>query len=466
MRRYTIHKIHLSLFIILGSFPGFAQITLDTSDYINFERDVYAVHYNTKNHLSQNTITSMNVDQDGYLWFFTESELSRFDGQNFTSDYTALRSKQLYKYPDGSLFIPGRLNLATQNGGIIPDSIGGKNKILFSNRGLYIMRDSTWTTAQIKSIPKHCKFIRTKSGDCYAYSHKGIFYRTKSGWDTLQKTNLIRGHNVFAGDSGFYFIDNNRHLWEYRRGRFKTRYLLSQFSENVSALWNYSPHAAYFYDNQSLYRFQEKNGHPVLKLWIRGVDIIGLKRVLELKETDSSNVFFLGTTTNGFYYCRKKRLSSKGLSLDRNKPNVVYAHVELHADSVLTGLGTIISKDSAYSILSSGNISNRHLFKDSKGRIWTDFKHNGSSSLGYYETQPDLNMEKVEVSRTILRVVEDKFGVIWAFREGILFRFNENQKKFQRADTLSTTSGMGFLMYNPYTHAIGFLVNLNFWFMI
>ena len=45
-------------------------------------------HYDVKDGLSGNTVYAITQDKDGFIWFGTETGLSRFDGSNF-KNYTA-----------------------------------------------------------------------------------------------------------------------------------------------------------------------------------------------------------------------------------------------------------------------------------------------------------------------------------------------------------------------------------------
>jgi len=47
------------------------------------------VHYDEKDGLAGSTVYDMCQDKDGYIWFGTESGLSRFDGTHFRNFTTA-----------------------------------------------------------------------------------------------------------------------------------------------------------------------------------------------------------------------------------------------------------------------------------------------------------------------------------------------------------------------------------------
>lgn len=52
-----------------------------------FQQELSYVHYDTKDGLAGSTVYDMCQDKEGFLWFATESGLSRFDGKNFKNFY-------------------------------------------------------------------------------------------------------------------------------------------------------------------------------------------------------------------------------------------------------------------------------------------------------------------------------------------------------------------------------------------
>jgi hypothetical protein len=54
---------------------------------LSFQQEFNYVHYDTKDGLAGSTVYDMCQDKEGFLWFATESGLSRFDGKNFKNFY-------------------------------------------------------------------------------------------------------------------------------------------------------------------------------------------------------------------------------------------------------------------------------------------------------------------------------------------------------------------------------------------
>jgi len=76
-------KRHIFIFILLFEFIG----------SLNAQYQIISETYSVENGLSQNSVTDMLKDDDGFLWFTTKDGLSRFDGYNF-KNYKA-SSKEL-----------------------------------------------------------------------------------------------------------------------------------------------------------------------------------------------------------------------------------------------------------------------------------------------------------------------------------------------------------------------------------
>ena len=49
------------------------------------ENDIIFEHFDTKNGLTQNSVTAIAQDELGYIWFSTQNGLNKFDGYNFTA---------------------------------------------------------------------------------------------------------------------------------------------------------------------------------------------------------------------------------------------------------------------------------------------------------------------------------------------------------------------------------------------
>jgi len=91
-----------------------------------FGHDVWTI----SNGLPQDSVRAITQTADGYLWFATPDEISRFDGVNFTvfSDSNTPLLKQsvvatMLATPDGSLWI------GTGNSGLLRYRNGGFEKI-------------------------------------------------------------------------------------------------------------------------------------------------------------------------------------------------------------------------------------------------------------------------------------------------------------------------------------------------
>ncbi len=66
-------KRYILIFILLFEFVA----------RVSAQYQIITENYSVENGLSQNLVTDMLKDDDGFLWFTTKDGLSRFDGYNF-----------------------------------------------------------------------------------------------------------------------------------------------------------------------------------------------------------------------------------------------------------------------------------------------------------------------------------------------------------------------------------------------
>lgn len=442
---------------MLAYFQSYSQIALDTSQYIDFQ-NVHLTHYSTKNALDQNSIGAFTVDKDGILWGSTELSLFSFDGDCFTLDYPYRGQKHMAKDSDGNLRIKGA---TSKNGQLIPDSLNHKN-IYIGLRGMHLFLDSLDNDFTLKELYKAGVACKTKSGDLYGNSPNEILYFNGHTWDTIYPKRVDR-LSSFTSDSSFYFLDDEHYLWKFTKGKFIAKYSLEHFSPDLSIIWNYNPFATYFFDRGRLFRFKEIKGVPTLQLWMKNVNVAGLHRVLEMTEVDSSSIFFLGSRTNGFYYGKPKILQSKGLTTNDGETNIVYSHVSLNGDSLLTGSGVVINDQGAYQKFNEQNLSSRNLFKDSKGRIWTTYQDKTAEISYFVYLSPENGFKPKRIGSDIFKHInEDDKGTIWGTSKDSLYQFDETEKLFKAEIALpkNLSEGAKDLYFNPFTSEL-WLLNRN-----
>ncbi len=165
---HYLMKYIIILLLATSPVAGHAQLN---------EKDFRSVNINTG--LSDNTVTSINQDDQGYIWIGTHDGLNRYDGSSFkkfikTNNPSSLQNNKIFRIK----------NLGENRLGIITDE------------GFQILDTRTYQT-QNYSIPDNTAF----------------FIYLNRTWDILE----IKGSGYFcATNTGFYwFTYNGKLVWRY-----------------------------------------------------------------------------------------------------------------------------------------------------------------------------------------------------------------------------------------------------------
>ncbi|SEK81221.1 Signal transduction histidine kinase [Aquimarina amphilecti] len=189
--------------------------------------------YNVFNGLSNNWVSDIFQDEDGFMWFATQYGLNRFDGQSYKKyTYTSKKNKGLtanwvrsiLQLSDGKIYtgtLGGGIDILDPHSGVFEnlEKLEGKKDILMVNNLIKYGKDNLWissTSGAYKYIPKRqtLKRIYNKrssnisvlnDGSSLIASKEGLFEVT----DTItKKLELFSGRSI----SNILTLSNNKTL--------------------------------------------------------------------------------------------------------------------------------------------------------------------------------------------------------------------------------------------------------------
>lgn len=363
------------------------------------DKQYYFKRLDINSGLSQNTVSTIIQDRDGFMWFGTKDGLNRYDGVSF----------KIFKMDDdglGNNFITalfedgnGNIWIGTDSGLYIYYSIEGVIKpfVLRSNIGTYIQR----SVIDIVSDEK--------GGVWIAVNEQGIFYYN------IQKAIL----------TNFIFSERNnvtRLFWEGNRC--------------WVGFWN--DNLYYSEDNfQTLKPFVSEMGEEIFKGDIINKITIG-----------SYNRLFIGAAKGGLKEVNLQTRQVRTLLVKDEEGDEVYVREITHYSDNELWVGTesgifiydlkqnstihLTNKDSdMYSLPDNAVYA---LYQDREGGMWIGSYFGGVAYYPqqhtYFEKIYPLIGAREELGKRVREICRGKNGMIWIGTEDKgLFSYNEDTKK-------------------------------------
>ncbi|WP_299182034.1 hybrid sensor histidine kinase/response regulator transcription factor [uncultured Aquimarina sp.] len=236
--------------------------------------------YNVFNGLSNNWVSDIFQDEDGFMWFATQYGLNRFDGQSYKKyTYTSKNSRSLsgnwvrsiLQLSDGKLYIGtlgGGIDILDPHSGVFEnlEKLEGKKDILMVNNLIKHGKDNLWissTSGAYKYVPKTQKltsFYSKRSSNISVLNERMSLIATKEGLfevtDTItKKLELFNGRlitNIFTLSNKktivyianeLYSIEKRNDQWVKERLNFDSSYISKPtdksfiFQDNRDWIW-------------------------------------------------------------------------------------------------------------------------------------------------------------------------------------------------------------------------------------
>lgn len=318
-------------------------------------------HYTSKNGLPQNSIRSMVLDKDRFLWMATESGLVRFDGYDFDL-YNASTTKGLTNERMASIksLVTGELISDDVDGNIVEiktDGIKSIHRVQKSRGSGYWMRGgfpnlSFVVNADLEKISgiktnfnnteewyhvlpiDNERFLISMGSDIGLYSNKEsriTQYLNPEGFTIVSSFKL--NNDIYILDANGACMVLNPESLQFKKA------ILTGFSKQKvlldKVIWNYEQDQTFLINGKELYRIEKKNKILHLTLVLNQLPENCL--ITEVIFDQKSESYFVGTTTKGLFIFRKKSIRTL---LAENpttiNTNCFYSQIELDSHRVIT----------------------------------------------------------------------------------------------------------------------------------
>lgn len=394
---------------VVALFCLFLKIgTCEAQPYGDSDGGPYAYNrYTSDNGLPQNSVKSITMDPDGFLWLATESGLVRFDGQEF---YTFDKSNTLLH--------------STRFNSLQPDLAGNSRKIYAISdnsqavriEGANAVLDSIYNNSSLSRLPhfreSYDKVFITSGSPNYMSGHEktliyivlvpgknGTFFLLKNDkisffsnwkrrWNLPFKVNSIedffsiKGELFRSSSSGQIFrVSDKKQNRIYLHGDILGDPTYRDSPQSAKIYWNSISDQTFVLINNKFYRIEQTTANVWnTRLILTGFDFKA-NNIRTVHYDLPSKKLFLGSVTNGLYVFSKKDFRTLRFG-EKDMDNIFYAQTLFGPNNVVTPNGTVIGLDESTeneslrksAIPALKNISRydyRSIFTDAKGNIWS-----------------------------------------------------------------------------------------------
>lgn len=410
-------------------------------------------HYSVEDGLSQNTVSCILQDAEGYMWFGTWDGLNRFDGYKFVVS----RPDSV----DGGISYSNRIDaLRLEDGKVYPmaatkgDSIYvDRHGIIWQvddKQGISRYRDGAWKRFCPPLDPRYAGQLRRnffvvedQSGALWVNPTGGGFSRYNYEEDVLEwpfhgLTNMV--HTAYVDRQGLLWLSTYDggldcvnlsmqpfNLQDLRTGRDPVGEVRAMMLEgNDLHIYQRDYRMVYCAAQTSYGLLLGTKGYGVIGLPFT-CDYADVYSILEVGET-----LYVGTYGNGIVTYTNGQRKDYGAGLKVR--DLLWADSTLWA-ATTSGLLVGDSLIDFYDV--------RCLLQDRKGRIWC-----GTFGGGLYQVVKDVEgvhlLHQNTYSTIVLAIVEDFEGNIWYTGETDITCYQADQGTFQRYKVFNGETGACF----------------------
>lgn len=408
-------------------------------------------HYTSENGLPQNSVKSIAMDAEGFIWLATEDGLVRFDGHRFyvfNQSNLNIKSnrvhhisparrdrassggsnKRLYFEVDFEMHEP----ILIENGKTRVDSVFNANferhmtALGINNSTVQYVRDVTDSNIDWALTAKYIVFTGSDKGNFYLCdtSHVSYYRNWKQEYEINYQRTVMWSH--FSLSERLYYFRDKKEFIKVQNGKI-TKFAIKgdilqqpEYYAGNSGLrlfWNNNSQQAFLYFDRKLYLLAEqKNGDLITRLLIENFDLNsnGIETVY-FEET--SRKVYLGSRTDGLFVITRKRFWTLRSSGD-NLANAFYAQLSYGANQILTPNGTILGNDTLkhrtlernLRVLQQANpIDKQVIIRDKNAAIWIKMYEN----LFYMDKNADAILGKWRMLSAVRSIIQGADGKIW-----------------------------------------------------
>ncbi|HMT28038.1 MAG TPA: triple tyrosine motif-containing protein, partial [Bacteroidia bacterium] len=357
-------------------------------------------HYSSKNGLPQNSIRSMLMDDNRYLWMTTEGGIVRFDGQFFkifnhynTPEILNDRFSSVLKTQDGKYltFEQSRTVFEIKNGNLVLIQKGDRTKaptrvfkgaipdlnfLLKNMEGVYVGFDKNdFNEGLVKVFPLGPLKYGVLLKDCIRIFKEGNVVGEKS-------TKNLKIAEVFYLNGFIYFINSNKEFFYYNDENNTIHpvsisgYLSKKEIENIifqrNLIWSYGYPDVYLKYGNNLLSIKQNKRNDQLKMELVTANLPVNTIISDAFYDEKSNNLFIGTETKGLYVFRKNKIHSLVFnSMTDVSNNSYYSQCELDSGVVMTWQNREFTIEGGRKLsIPLHNISHEFLLKDRHENVW------------------------------------------------------------------------------------------------
>lgn len=368
------------------------------------------LHYNSKNGLPQNDITSMAIDSLGFMWTISDLGIVRFDGRNFkefnTSNCPDFAGNYFYSFFQsashellatdiyGSLFIiqNGKITCLKKGNidaidyidvnGVLPSSDFYKK---YTTPLWRDAKDSTWEYPPLKifSQSKTDYLIKSKAGL--------VVYQNSKAKDTIKLDGFAPKHFFCLGQN-VYFINADFRLYYLDLKQFSIvpctsnlKELLGSNSASVNEikLFNdFENNASFLVSDYKLFRIFYATVPNILSLKIVTDSLPRHTNITNIAYSNQHQFLALSTSTNGIYIFKENKFKTLTHTVIKSgTSNGYYSQAEIDSNTLLTEWGLNFTINGAQQGKYNINRNNEeNILKDKNGNFYYS---NGDSLLKF-----------------------------------------------------------------------------------
>ncbi len=396
-------------------------------------------HLNSKDGLSNNTVSAILKDQYGYLWLATESGLNRYDGYTFKE----------YAAPEGSSITLLYNNIEElQEDGLGNIWMTSFSYVIYNREKDNFIEDIPRYLLELGiQVENEYKVHIDTSKDIWVVSGRNVFYydtkkRALKNFKINIPTDNLNEMDFCDDGKTIYGIIKPGLLWQLniRNGNQKVQDLKENvgvdfdnffriFVDSHQRLWLLSERNNFLY-------FKENTESDWRRLYLNTDTKTQVNRVLSIVEDENDRIW-IGTDHNGLYIYDPNNDSLINLIEDPlNNSTISSNNIRyLYKDpSGIVWLGHNKKGISFYHSSFNTIVNVNHLqcrdvstfLEDGKGNIWIGTDGNG---LFFKENATSDDIKKIPIgNEPIVSLMEDKKGRIWigTYLEGI-YRYEKGQ---------------------------------------
>ncbi len=411
-------------------------------------------HLTSAQGLSQNSISAMIQDQNGFLWIGTQDGLNRYDGYTFTVYRKELNNpNSLSDNHIRFITTDSKHNLwvATNYGGInrIDLTTDQITQFTSSHSTYKISSNTTW--AIYEDHTGHVWFGTQNGLDIYdpvseRVTHKNI---TSTQKQTSAKSVLViiedRENTIWLGTVfGLFSYDRERDIFQkYKLTNTIVWGLLEDTQHNI---WCGTENGLFIRNSLSATFIPVSQYDPACQ-------VLDQESITAIAQ-DSLNNLYIGTWESGLYYYQPnlhkltqyKKINFQSQSLSENKVNSLYIDNSRNIWIGTMNRGISILKfnhrnftNYQHSPLDLNSLSDNNVFgicEDSRGYLWVGTNGYGLNRIDlhsgtYMHYTTDFNDPHSLSDNHIWSIFEDSQGVIWIATANGLNRYNPTKDNFE-----------------------------------